>query len=45
MINVTFNSIPVYIESVKENNNTAKICFFNQSNKIDEVSITNLVEH
>ncbi|WIV10463.1 H-type small acid-soluble spore protein [Proteiniborus sp. MB09-C3] len=45
MINVTFNGIPVYIESVNEDNNTAKIRFFNQSNKIDEVSIINLVEH
>lgn len=45
MIKVTFNGIPVYIEDVNEDNNIAKIRFLDKSNKIDEVSITNLEEH
>ncbi|WP_352418892.1 H-type small acid-soluble spore protein [Proteiniborus sp.] len=45
MIKVTFNGIPVYIEDVNEDNYIAKIRFLDGSNKIDEVSITNLEEH
>lgn len=45
MIKVTYNGIPVYIEDVNEDNNIAKIRFLDTSNKIDEVSITNLEEH
>ncbi len=45
MIKVTFNGIPVYIEDVNEDNNIAKIRFLDKSNKIDQVSITNLEEH
>lgn len=45
MIKVTYNGIPVYIEDINEDNNIAKIRFLDQSNKIDEVSITNLEEH
>ncbi len=45
MIKVTFSGIPVYIEDVNEDNNIAKIRFLDGSNKMDEVSITNLEEH
>lgn len=44
MIKVTFDGIPVYIEDVNEDNNIAKIRFLDQSGKVDQVSITNLVE-
>lgn len=44
MVNVTYDGIPVYIESVNQGNNTAKIHFLNQPNSSQEVSITNLVE-
>jgi len=45
MIKVTYDGVPVYIEEVNEDNNIAKIRFLDGSNKIDEVSITNLEEH
>lgn len=45
VIKVTFGGIPVYIEDVNEDNHIAKIRFLDGSNKIDEVSITNLEEH
>lgn len=44
MIKVTYDGIPVYIEDVNEDNNIAKIRFLDQSGKVDQVSITNLVE-
>lgn len=42
MIEVNYNGVPVYIENLNEDNLTAKIRFLDGSNKIDEVSITNL---
>jgi small acid-soluble spore protein H (minor) len=44
MINVTYNDMPIYIEYVNENNNTAKIHFLNQPDDKQEVSLNNLVE-
>lgn len=45
MIKVTYNGAPVYIESVNEDNNIAKIYFLNKPDNKQEVSITNLEEH
>lgn len=45
MMDVTYNGIPIYIESVNENNNTAKIHFLNQPDNKQDVSLNNLVEH
>lgn len=45
MINVTYNGMPIYIETVNGNNNTAKIHFLDQPDNKQEVSLNNLVEH
>lgn len=45
MVNVTYNGMPIYIESINENNETVNIHYLNQSNNVMEVSLTNLVEH
>lgn len=45
MVNVTYNGMPIYIESINDNNETANIHYLNQSNNIMRVSLTNLVEH
>lgn len=45
MVDVTYNGKPVYIESVNENNNTAKIHFLNQPDNKHEVALNSLVEH
>jgi small acid-soluble spore protein H (minor) len=45
MVNVTYNGIPIYIESVNENSWSAKIHPLNQPSNKQEVSLTNLIEH
>lgn len=44
MINVSYNGMPVYIETVNENNNTANVHFINHPDNKQEVSLNNLVE-
>ena len=44
MINVTYNGMQVYIETIDENNNTAQVHFINQPDNKQEVSLNNLVE-
>ncbi|WP_416198411.1 MAG: Small acid-soluble spore protein H (Minor) [Sporanaerobacter sp.] len=45
MVDVTYNDMPIYIEAVNENNNTAKIHFLDQPENKQEVSLNNLIEH
>lgn len=44
MVNVTYNGMPIYIERVNDNKETANIHYLNQSNNVMEVFLTNLVE-
>ena len=44
MINVSYNGMHVYIETINENNNTALVHFINQPDNKQEVSLNNLVE-
>jgi len=44
MINVTYNGMQVYIETIDENNNTAQVHFINQPDNKQGVSLNNLVE-
>ena len=45
MANVTYNEMPIYIESINESNETAYIHPLNQPKSKQEVSLTNLLEH
>lgn len=45
MANVTYNGMPIYIESVDDNRGTANIHPLNQPNNKQEVSLTSLNEH
>lgn len=45
MINVTHNGMPIYIESVNQNNGTAYIHPLSQPDNTQEVPLTSLKEH
>lgn len=45
MVNVTYNGVPVYIESLAGDNATAYVHSLNQPNNLQKVNITNLIEH
>ena len=45
MVDVTYNGMPIYIESVNNNKGTANIHYLNQSSDVLEVSLNNLIEH
>jgi small acid-soluble spore protein H (minor) len=45
MINVTFNGMPIYIESVNDNKGTANVHPLNQPKNTQEVPLANLMEH
>lgn len=45
MANVTYNGTSIYIESVDSDKETAKIHPLNQPNNVQEISLTNLIEH
>lgn len=45
MANVTYNSTPIYIESVNDNKGTANIHTFKQPTNSQEVSLTSLLEY
>lgn len=44
MANVTYNGMPIYIENVNEDKETASIHSFNKPGESKEVSLNNLVE-
>ncbi|KAB2330138.1 small acid-soluble spore protein H [Cytobacillus depressus] len=44
MANVTYNGVPVYIQKVDENNETARIFPLDQPEKEQEVSLSLLLE-
>lgn len=44
MANVSYNGIPIYIESVNENQETANIHSLNQPKNRQEASLANLIE-
>lgn len=45
MANVTYNGIPIYIQNVDENNETARIYPLNEPQKEQEIPLSNLIEH
>lgn len=45
MAKVTYNGIPIYIESVNEQNGIAYIHYLHEPENKQQVSITNLEEH
>lgn len=45
MANVTYNGVPIYIQNVDENNETARIYPLNEPNNEQEISLSNLIEH
>ncbi len=45
MINVTHNGIPIYIESVNDEELTANIHSLDQPGRSQKVILTNLIEH
>jgi small acid-soluble spore protein H (minor) len=45
MANVTFNNIPIYIQNVDENNQTARIYPLEEPNNETVVSLSLLKEH
>lgn len=44
MYEVTYNGVPIYIESINSDNTTANIHFFDQPNSSQKVSISSLIE-
>ena len=44
MYEVTYNGVPIYIESINSDNATANIHFFDQPNSSQKVSISSLIE-
>lgn len=44
MVNVTHNGVPIYIDSVSEDKNTANIHSLNQPNDQQTVSVSSLTE-
>jgi len=45
MANVTYNGIPIYIQHVDENNDTARIYPLNEPKNEQEIPLPNLIEH
>ncbi|PEY32958.1 small acid-soluble spore protein H [Bacillus cereus] len=45
MANVTYNGIPIYIQNVDENNETARIYPLNKPQNEQEIPLSNLIEH
>ena len=45
MVNVTYNGVPIYIQQVDEQNNTAKIYPLDHPENHQQVSLTGLKEH
>jgi small acid-soluble spore protein H (minor) len=45
MANVTFNEVPIYIQTVDEKNDTAMIYTLDQPELEQEVPLINLIEH
>ncbi len=44
MANVTYDGVPIYIQQVDENNETARIYPLDQPEKEQEVPLNNLIE-
>ncbi|TYR80634.1 small acid-soluble spore protein H [Priestia megaterium] len=45
MANVTYNDVPIYIQNVDENNETARIYPLDEPNNEQDVPLLNLIEH
>ncbi|WJE51094.1 small acid-soluble spore protein H [Bacillus cereus] len=45
MANVTYNGVPIYIQNVDENNETARIYPLNKPQNEQEIPLSNLIEH
>ncbi|MFJ7557900.1 small acid-soluble spore protein H [Bacillus thuringiensis] len=45
MANVTYNGVPIYIQNVDENNETARIYSLNERKNEQEIPLSNLIEH
>ncbi|WP_243523644.1 small acid-soluble spore protein H [Bacillus pseudomycoides] len=45
MANVTYNGVPIYIQNVDENNETARIYPLNRPQNEQEIPLSNLIEH
>ena len=45
MANVTYNEVPIYIQNVDENNETARIYPLAEPKKEQDVPLSNLIEH
>ena len=45
LANVTYNEVPIYIQNVNENNETARIYPLNEPENEQNVPLTNLIEH
>ncbi|PEF72118.1 small acid-soluble spore protein H [Bacillus pseudomycoides] len=45
MANVTYNGVPIYIQNVDKNNETARIHPLNEPQNEQEIPLSNLIEH
>ena len=45
LANVTFNDVPIYIQNVNKNNETARIYPLDEPENEQNVPLTNLIEH
>ena len=45
LANVTYNDVPIYIQNVNENNETARIYPLDEPENEQNVPLTNLIEH
>jgi len=45
LTNVTYNEVPIYIQNVNENNETARIYPLDEPENEQNVPLTNLIEH
>ena len=45
LANVTYNDVPIYIQNVDENNETARIYPLDEPENEQNVPLTNLIEH
>ncbi|WP_346818009.1 small acid-soluble spore protein H [Bacillus paramobilis] len=45
MANVTYNGVPIYIQNVAENNDTARIYPLNEPENEQEIPLSSLIEH
>ncbi len=45
LANVTYNEVPIYIQNVNENNDTARIYPLDEPENEQNVPLTNLIEH